>query len=191
MSRPLSVTVGRESLHAIEAPDRFDATGDFAVAFDNRGRAVHVHLAPDDALARGVSLPESNHHLDGDGRLEVPVRVDTDERIQGELEVVVAYGSESRSIPVAVGPGDPDPTPVDPGRAAGESERTARTVRDRLDAVTEGPGGIPLGLAALTALAAVVALGAALVVGGTAAVVGVVVLLVGVVAAVGLLLVDA
>jgi len=190
VSRRLSVTVGRESLHAVEGPDRFVATGDFAVAFDNRGRAVHVHLAPDDAFARAVSLPESNHHLDGDGRLEVPVRVETDERVEGQLEVVTAYGAESRAIPVAVGPAETDPTPVDPGRTAGEDRSTSPTVRDRLAAVTEGPGGIPLGRAALTALAAVVALAAALVVGGPAAVVGVLVLLVGVVAAVGLLLVD-
>lgn len=190
MSRRLSVTIGRESLHAIEAPERFEATGDFTVAFDNRGRAVHVHLAPDDALARAVTLPETNHPLDSEGALGVPVRVDADERVEGQLEVVTAYGAESRSIPVTVGPEETEPTPVEPERGTGKSARSGPTLRDRVGAVTEGPGGIPPGLAALTALAAVAAFVAALIVGGGAAVVGVLVLLLGVVAAVGLLLVD-
>jgi hypothetical protein len=187
VSRRLAVRIGRESLHSIEAPESFEATGDFAVAFDNHGRAVHVHLAADDALAGAVSIPESNHLVDGDGALEVPVRVGADRRVEGELEVVAAYGAESASIPVAVGPEEADPTPVDPGPETRESTREGPSLVDRLAAVAEGPGGIPPGLAALTALAAVAALAAALFVGGAAAVVGVVVLLAGVLGAVALL----
>jgi len=190
VSRRLAVRIGRESLHAIEAPESFEATGDFAVAFDNDGRAVHVHLAADDALAPAVSIPESNHLVDGDGALEVPVRVDAGERVEGELEVVAAYGAESASIPVAVGPEESDPTPVDPGPGPRESTSGGPTVADRIAAVAEGPGGIPPGLAALTVLAAVAALAAALIVGGTAAAVGVVVLLAGLLGAVALLATD-
>jgi hypothetical protein len=190
VSRRLTVRIGHDSLHAVEAPERFEATGDFAVAVDNDGRAVHVHLAPDDALASAVSIPESNHLVDGDGSLKVPIRVATDRRVEGELEVVAAYGAESRAVEVAVGPEQTETTTVDPNRAAIRSESARSGLRDRFAAVTGDSGAIPPGLVALTALAALAAFVAALVVGGTAAVVGVLVLLLGVVVAGGLLLVD-
>ena len=157
----LSVELNGDAVHSIRAPDRFEATGPFAVALENEGRSTHVHLHFDDDLDRVVSLAETNHFVDDEAAKHVHVSVaDTAEPIRGKLKIVTGYGSETRYVTVQVDPPEdtgPDEVAVDeaftkpPERPpeASPSQRAAKAV-DRLIE----RGGVPAAIAAFLALAA-------------------------------------
>lgn len=113
MPDSLSITIEGPKLR--ETPDRLDAAGDFVVAVENYGRATHVHLALDGDLAEVTAIPEPNQFVDSDDQLEVPIRVDTEDRpLEGALTVATGYGADDVRIPVVVGNAQtptPEPAP--------------------------------------------------------------------------------
>lgn len=187
MSRRLSVRIGHSSAGAVEAPETYETDGSFAVDFDNEDRAVRVHVAPDGDLASVASVADNNQHLESDGTLTVPVAVDATSPTEGELKIATGYGAEERTVAVTVHP-EPDETPVEARPSPADASGAGSL--DGVGTLTSGPGGLPVGLVALSGIALLVAVVAAVVVGGPAALFGAGILLVGICAAGWLLLSD-
>ncbi|WP_280587453.1 hypothetical protein [Halorubrum sp. Boch-26] len=107
----LSVELNGDAVHSIRAPDRFEATGPFSIALENRGRSTHVHLHFDDELDRALSIAETNHFVDDESTRRVHVTADdVDAPITGKLKVVTGYGSNARYVDVRLDP-PPDTAP--------------------------------------------------------------------------------
>ncbi|EMA63110.1 DUF7524 family protein [Halorubrum lipolyticum] len=165
----LSVELNGDAVHSIRAPDRFEATGPFAVALENEGRSTHVHLHFDDDLDRVASVAETNHFVDDESTRHVHVAVDdVTEPVRGKLKIVTGYGSNTRYVNVRIDPPEetvPEEVAVDeaftkpPERPpeVSPSQRAANAV-DRLIE----RGGVPAAIAAFLALAAGVAIALAL-----------------------------
>ncbi|WP_416839320.1 hypothetical protein [Haloferax sp. DFSO52] len=110
----LTVTLNADRPHDLSVNPSFSTTDSFAVEFDNRGQAVHVHLNIDDELSRVASLPTGNHFVDsGETKLVmVPVRPDS-KPVTGKLKIVSGYGSETAYVDVTVNPGNGGKPPVE------------------------------------------------------------------------------
>jgi len=104
VSAELPVHISRTELHAVEVPDRFEATGSFDVRLVNHGTSLHVHLHLDDDLSEVAALEAPNHYVEGDAERVVRVEVaDPDarpEELFGRLKVVSAYGAQTRWVDV-------------------------------------------------------------------------------------------
>jgi len=165
----LSVELNGDAVHSIGAPDRFEATGPFAVALENEGRSTHVHLHFDDDLDRVVSVDETNHFVDDGATGHVHVSVaDVTEPVRGKLKIVTGYGSETRYVNVRI---DPPEDTVSKEVAVDEafakpperppevplSQRAANAVERLIER-----GGVPGAIAAFLALIAGVAVALAL-----------------------------
>ena len=101
----LAVELNGDAVHSIRAPDRFETTGHFSVAFENLGRSTHVHLHFDDELDRVCSVGETNHFVDDESTKRVHVTADeTDEPVAGKLKIVTGYGSNTRYVDVRLEP---------------------------------------------------------------------------------------
>jgi len=191
VSDTLTVHLSRDELHRIDVDDSFATRAGFEIEFVNHGRAVHVHVAFDDALAPALSVDDPNVFVESNDRTRVPVAAPDDVGdVRGSLTVVSGYGANERAVSVAVGPNAVQRTP---GAAIGDSEPTVVTESDE----SEG-GGLELaGVLPSREVAPVLALGAgalalaalaATVIDSAAVVVGVVAVILGVAVALGLLL---
>ncbi|MFB9824986.1 DUF7524 family protein [Halobaculum roseum] len=101
----LGVTLNRDRLNEVTAPESFAADGEFAVALRNEGEPVHVHLRFDGPLAAVASVAPPNHYVDEEATRTVRVTVaPVDEAVTGTLEVVVGHGAEATTVPVRVAP---------------------------------------------------------------------------------------
>jgi len=177
----LTVHLSRNELHEVEpaSPD-FETDGTFVIEFVNHGRAAHVHVHPDDALARW-SRGHGTEHLrrdgyrstgggDGPGRPAPAPRV---ARRLGRLR-----GNEASIDVGLVSSPEPD-LPVDETLAepSGDAAEGTLSLSRLID-----EDGLPVLALALVAL--VVAVGAAFVIGDVVVAAGALVVLVGVAAAV-------
>lgn len=180
MSETLVVHVNRDRPQAIETDaGQFEATGSFAVAVQNHGRPVHVHLHLDDALSSVAHLETGNHYVDGDSVTEIPVTVEGSRRpISGRLKLVTGYGARTEYVDVELVDAETtdehvrvDETLSKP-RARPESDDGPLAGDDPV--VRNGP------IAALGGFALLLAVGVASTVGGGTALVGALAVLVGV-----------
>jgi len=165
----LSVELNGDAVHSIRAPDRFEATGSFAVALENKGRSTHVHLHFDDDLDRFTSVAETNHYVEDEATNTVYVSVDgLTEPVRGKLKIVTGYGSNVRYVDLRLDPPEeadaervvvdesfskpPESTPAVPPtrRAANAVERLVER------------GGVPGAVAGFLALAVGVTIAVAL-----------------------------
>lgn len=109
----------------------FETPGDFEVVFQNHGQPVHVHLRPDDDLARVVDVEGTNHFVPAESALAVEVPVAAGAvGASGRLEFVTGYGKGSAAVGVAVRDEDEDRVSVDEDlgrRGAGEADDPAPT----------------------------------------------------------------
>ncbi|SEQ46737.1 DUF7524 family protein [Natrinema salaciae] len=189
----VTVHVNRRAADALEvATDALETSESFALHLTGHETPAHVHCRLDGDLERIASVDGSNHYVEPDAVTAVPVTVDTDAvdaPVDGRLEVLTGYGSESVSIAVTVVPGppgvdvderlaeprrpDPDPTPLE-------------RILDRVSAVS----GLDAGALAVLALG-VVAVGIAAVttatIGGPVATAGIAVVVAGLLVALFLL----
>lgn len=154
------------------------------------GTPAHVHCRLDGALARVASVDRPNYYVEPDDVTAVPIGlapdVDPEEPIEGRLEVLTGYGSESVTIDVVVRPG-PSGIDVDETLAAPSRPDPDPSVIDRLSAVSGiDPGTIAVGALGLVAVG--IASLTAMTIGGPAAMAGLVAVVVGVVVAGFLLL---
>jgi hypothetical protein len=172
----LTVHLNRGELHDVApATADFETDGAFELEFVNHGRALHVHVHPDDALARGVTVEDSNTFVETDATRIVPVNVSDGPRpLRGALEVSAGYGATNATVNVGlVERREPD-LPVDETLAE-PSERTgpgpspldALLAEESLPVLALGGVAVLLAVGAAFALGdAVVALGALVVLGG-------------------------
>jgi len=181
----LAVHLNGERLHAVEAPESFEATGSFDVELVNHGESVHTHLNLDGDLSEVATLGdgESNQFVDGESRQYLRVSVAEGVRpVSGRLKVASGYGSEERYVDVdIVKPEEPDRS-VEVGESLTQpsEESTAGSGSGSLSALVATPELLVLALG----IAAVgVAATAALVLDNLVVLVGSLVVLVGVLVA--------
>lgn len=115
---------GGELYDVEPAAAAFESTGSFEVELRNHGQPVHVHLRLDEDLSRVASLSGTNHYVEGESVLRVPVAVADDApSVRGMLKVVTGYGSGTDYVEVHVSDGRDEAAGVavdrDLGRPAG------------------------------------------------------------------------
>ncbi|WP_323676815.1 hypothetical protein [Halorubellus sp. PRR65] len=182
----LTVHLSRGELHEVApATADFETGGTFELELVNHGRASHVHVHPDDALARGVRLDESNLYVETDSTRVVAVEVPDGPRpLRGALDISAGYGATGSSVAVGI-VDEPEPDlPVDETLAAPESTDGDDPSLDRLLAEESLP------VLALGAVAVAIALGAAFAFGDVVVATGALVVVAGVLAAVYALVAD-
>ena len=161
----LAVELNGDAVHSIRAPDRFEATGHFSIAFQNLGRSTHVHLHFADELDRVCSIGETNHFVDDESTRRVHVTVDeVDEPVTGKLKIVTGYGSNTRYVDVRIEPppdAGADEIAVDEALAKPPERPPDPPPRQRAANAVVGlveRGGLPGAILGLLAVAAGVAL---------------------------------
>jgi hypothetical protein len=172
----LTVHLSRGELHEVEpATADFETSGRFEVALVNHGRAAHVHVHPDDALARGVRLAETNLFVETDAKRVVGVEVPDGPRpLRGALEFSAGYGAGEATVDVGlVERAEPD-LPVDETLAEPAPPDDAGSPLDGLLAEESLP------VLGLGAIALVIAVGAAFAIGDAVVVAGALAVLAGV-----------
>jgi hypothetical protein len=172
----LTVHLSRDELHEVEpATADFETSGRFDVKIVNHGRAAHVHVHPDDALARGVRVGESNLFVETDASRVVGVEVPDGPRPRrGSLEFSAGYGAGTASVDVGLVE-QPEPNlPVDETLAEPAPVDDTGSPLDSLLAEESLP------VLGLGAVALVLALGAAFVIGDVVVVAGALAVLAGV-----------
>jgi hypothetical protein len=165
----LSVELNGDAVHSIRAPDRFEATGSFAVTLENKGRSTHVHLHFDDDLDRFTSVAETNHYVEDEAIKTVYVSVNgPTEPVRGKVKIVTGYGSNVRYVDVRLDPPEAADTervvvdesfskPPESTPAVPPTRRAANAVERLVER-----GGIPGAVAGFLALAVGVAIAVAL-----------------------------
>ena len=108
MSPEVTVHVNRGSADSLEtATDTLEVRGSFDLLLQSHGPPAHVHCRLAGDVERISTVDTSNHYVEPDGETIVRVRVAAEAietPVEGELEVLTGYGSESLSIPVTVRP---------------------------------------------------------------------------------------
>ena len=116
----LGVTLNRDRLNGVTAPESFAADGEFAVELRNEGEPIHVHLRFDGPIAEVASVAPPNHYVDGGATRTVRVSVaSVNAAVDGALEIIVGHGAEQTTVPLRVAPsataaGDDSATGDDP-----------------------------------------------------------------------------
>jgi hypothetical protein len=185
----LTVDVSRTELHEVTPETlEFETDGTFELVFDNHDRAAHVHVHPDDALARGVDVGEPNVYVETESREVVTVTVPDGPRpFRGSLDVSAGYGAGEATIAVAI-VDDPTPDlPVDEslGDAPAQPAESTRSLSPASVLDTESVPVLVLAIIALVIAGAVATTISNPVVG-----IGAIVVVVGVLAAIYALLLD-
>ncbi|WP_348608322.1 DUF7524 family protein [Halobaculum rarum] len=123
----LGVTLNRDRLNGVTAPESFAADGEFAVALRNEGEPIHVHLRFDGPIAEAASVAPPNHYVDGGATRTVRVSVaSVNAAVEGALEIVVGHGAEKTTVPLRVVP----PATADGDSPASAADPSASTPTD-------------------------------------------------------------
>ena len=121
----VTVHVNRRSANALEpASTALETDGSFRLSLAGHESPAHVHCRLHGDLERIASLDGTNYYVEPDSVTAVPIAVDADaieQPVDGRLEVLTGYGSESVTIDVTVVPGPPD---VDIDESLAEPTRT-------------------------------------------------------------------
>jgi hypothetical protein len=108
----VTVHVNRGTATPLEATsDALETSDSFALLLQGHETPAHVHCRLSGDLERVASLGETNYYVEPESTVPVPITVTTDgldRPVDGHLEVVTGYGSESVSIAVTAVPGRPD-----------------------------------------------------------------------------------
>ncbi|ELY43227.1 DUF7524 family protein [Natronorubrum bangense] len=190
MSQEVTVHVNRGSADSLEtAVGTLEVRGSFDLHLQSHDTPAHVHCRLKGDIERIVTLPESNYYVEADDETIVLVRVNAEaiERpLEGTLEVLTGYGSESLSIPVTVkpAPGDVD---VDESLSKPAQNAPEPSDLDRLIA-TVGLEPATLGVVVLGLVAVGIAVLTAATIGGPVAMAGLAIVSVGFLVALVLLL---
>lgn len=189
----VTVHVNRAGPHRLETDvSTVETCEPFVLRITGHETPAHVHCRLDDQLRQVASIEGSNYYVEPDGATPVRVSVDAsglDEPIEGRLELVSGYGTESIAISVIVTP-EPQHVPVDESLATPAQTESTQPAADR----TGWPEALPtldtgtLAVIVLGVLSIGVAVATAATVGAPIAVVGVGIVVIGVVAAIAFLL---
>ncbi|WP_226481690.1 DUF7524 family protein [Natrinema amylolyticum] len=190
----VTVHVNRGAANALEAAsETLETSESFGVLLHGHETPAHVHCRLDDDLDRIASLSETNYYIEPDTVTAVPVAVNADvidRPVDGRLEVLAGYGSESVTIDVTVIPGPPDvdvdESLAEPARPEPDPTALERAI-DRFTALS-GLEPATLVVLALGAVAVSVAALTAATIGGPVATAGMGIVVAGVLVALLLLL---
>jgi hypothetical protein len=183
----LTVHLSRDELHEVApATSDFETTGRFELELVNHGRAAHVHVHPDDALARGVAVDETNLYVETDSTRTVTVAVPDGPRpLRGALEISAGYGATASSVDVGLVEKTAPDLPID-DTLAEPSDTGARSQSPLASVLTEES----LPVLGLGVVAVVIAVGAVLVIGDAVVAIGALAVLAGVAMAIYSLAVE-
>ncbi|WP_049925171.1 DUF7524 family protein [Halopiger goleimassiliensis] len=190
----LTVHVNRGTANTLEADTQTLET-DRRVRLVLRGhdRPAHVHCRLEGDLDRVARIEQSNYYIEPEQVTTVPIAIDNgglEEPIEGHLEVVTGYGSESVAIELTVRPPPPevevDETLRQPDRQPREPGAFGRTLTRLREEF--GVDSSALAVVGLAVLAIGVATMTAATVGGFVAYLGLVFVVVGVLVALWLVL---
>lgn len=189
----VSVHVNRGNDNALEpAADVLETDESFDLRLHGHESPAHVHCRLDGGIERIASLDQSNYYVEPGTETIVPIAVDAatvDHSIEGRLEVLTGYGSESVTIAVTVVPGASD-VDIDESLAEPAQREPDQTAFERtIGRVVPGTGLEPATLAvlALGLVAVVIAAVTAATIASPVVTVGLGIVIVGVVAALLLL----
>ncbi|ELY70154.1 DUF7524 family protein [Natrinema versiforme] len=163
----VTVHVNRGAADELEAEsDALETSESFTLLLQGHETPAHVHCRLGGDLERIAALGEANYYVEPDGVTAVPVTVTADaldRPVDGHLEVLTGYGSESLSVAVTVTPGPPDvdidESLAEPARSEPEPTALERTIGQFTGASGLEPatlvvlalGLVAVGVAALTA----------------------------------------
>ncbi|SDJ89959.1 DUF7524 family protein [Natronorubrum texcoconense] len=189
MSREVTVHVNRGSADSLEtAVGTLETRESFGLLLESHGPPAHVHCRLGGDLERIASLETSNYYVESEGETYVPVHVASeaiDRPVEGTLEVLTGYGSESLSIPVVAKPApgevDVDDSLAEPAQREPEPSALERAV------TATGLEPATLVVVALGIVAVAIATTTAAAIGGPLAMVGVGIVAIGFCVAVALL----
>ncbi|SEH11644.1 hypothetical protein SAMN04487967_0447 [Natronorubrum sediminis] len=181
MPQEVTVHVNRGSTDSLEAAvSALETRGSFNLLLDGHERPAHVHCRLHGDLERIATLETSNYYVETEGETVVPVHVaaeNLESAIEGQLEVVTGYGSETVTVPVVVkpapGPVDVDESLAEPANPTPEPSPLERVV------TTSGLDPATLAVVALGLVAIGIATVTAATVGGTLSMIGVGIVAVG------------
>lgn len=109
MPDSFTVELTEDGPHEIEAPQSFEATGDFDVFVRNHGEPHHVHVRLDPTLSAVGQVTTPNRFVETGATRRIHVAVSDGERpLEGRLEVVTGYGANSSYVTVTIR--DPEAT---------------------------------------------------------------------------------
>ena len=181
MSQEVTVHVNRGSTDSLEAAvTTLETRGSFNLLLDGNERPAHVHCRLHGGLERIATLETSNYYVEADGETVVPVHVaaeNLETPIEGTLEVVTGYGSETIMVPVVVKPA-PGPVDVDESLAEPATPTPEPSTLERV-VTTSGLDPVTLAVVALGLVAIGIATATAATVGGTLSMIGVGIVAVG------------
>lgn len=181
MSQEVTVHVNRGSTDSLEAAvTTLETRGSFNLLLDGNERPAHVHCRLHGGLERIATLETSNYYVEADGETVVPVHVaaeNLETPIEGTLEVVTGYGSETITVPVVVKPA-PGPVDVDESLAEPATPTPEPSTLERV-VTTSGLDPATLAVVALGLVAIGIATVTAATVGGTLSMIGVGIVAVG------------
>ncbi|AFZ72089.1 DUF7524 family protein [Natronobacterium gregoryi] len=195
LSNEVTVHVNRGESDTLELEsadgDRLDleVSRSFRLTLRGHETPAHVHCRLDGGLSHIASIDHPNYYVGPGDVTSVPVEIDADgvdALVEGQLEVLTGYGSESVTVEVIVTPGsariDVDESLAEPSRDEPEPP-----VLERVSSAAQvDPGTLAVGALGLFAIA--IATMTAMTIASPAALVGLGAVIVGVAVA-GLLLV--
>ena len=189
----ITVHVNRGSANTLESEaDSLETDGPVRLVLRGHERPAHVHCRLVGDVDRVATVPRSNYYIGPDDITPVPISVDgeaIDEPLEGRLEVVTGYGSESVTIDLTLLPPPPeveiDETLTQPNRARSDPDAVDRALE-----VARGVGldSTTLGVLGLAVFALAVAVLTAATVGSFVALLGLVIVGAGAAVALWLLL---
>lgn len=197
LSNEVTVHVNREASDTLELEYDGDTdanrleveiSGSFILTFRGHGTPAHVHCRLDGDLSRIASIDQPNYYVGPNDVTPVAIEVDSDavdDVVEGRLEVLTGYGSESVVVDVTV-TNDLRRIDVDESLADPAPVDDAPEPIDRLSSLRQTDPGT-VAVVALGLVAVVTATMTAATIASPAALVGLVAVVVGVVVATYLL----
>jgi len=189
------VDVNRGSANTLEADtDRLEISVEtnprLAIQLRGHERPAHVHCRLEGDLGRIARIDQPNHYVGPDDVTMVPIAIDaTDlaEPIEGAVEIVTGYGSESIGIEVVLRPPGP-PIEVDDSFSKPRRDRSTATTTRAADVATGVDIDSPtVWIVGLGLFAVAISLLTAATIGSLVALVGVAIVVAGVAIALWLL----
>jgi hypothetical protein len=104
VSNSFTAHLNREGQQSVSAPETFETEEGFTVYLRNHGTPLHVHVRLGDSLGTVAEVVDPNRYVEEGSTRRVRIDVDNADRpIEGQIQVVTGYGSETESITVTVG----------------------------------------------------------------------------------------
>jgi hypothetical protein len=103
VSNSFTAHLGRDGPQSVSAPETFETAEGFTVYLRNHGTPLHVHVRLDDSLGEIAEVLDPNRYVEEGSTRRVRVEVEnTDRPVEGQVEVVTGYGTETEHVAVTI-----------------------------------------------------------------------------------------